>query len=52
MNRRLGLDEEMCVLQDIGVELHLSRERVRQIENQAIKKLRKMCPQLRDYLID
>ena len=38
MRRRLGFDdEEAHVLQDIGTELHISRERVRQIEAQALR---------------
>src|SRR5579862_5512756 len=42
MRRRLGFDdEEAHVLQDIGVEMNLSRERVRQIEAQALKKMRR-----------
>jgi RNA polymerase primary sigma factor len=39
--RRYGFDgEETTVLQQIGEELNISRERVRQIEAQAIRKLR------------
>jgi len=41
MDRRLGYsDETTRVLQDIGEAMHLSRERVRQIELIALKKLR------------
>jgi RNA polymerase primary sigma factor len=54
MRRRLGLEEtgEGHVLQDIGRELQLSRERVRQIEMQALKKLRQLARrrQLKDLL--
>ncbi len=54
MRRRLGLEEqgEAHVLQEIGRELQLSRERVRQIEMQALKKLRHLARrrQLRDML--
>jgi len=54
MRRRLGLEDagEGHVLQDIGRELQLSRERVRQIEMQALKKLRLLARrrQLRDLL--
>ena len=53
MRKRFGFDEDdMSVLQQIGDELHLSRERVRQIETQALKKLRTAArrKRLRDYL--
>ena len=41
MRRRFGFDgEEGCVLSQIGEELCISRERVRQIEAQALRKLR------------
>jgi RNA polymerase primary sigma factor len=41
MRRRLGFDDDDShVLQEIGDELHISRERVRQIEAQALKRLR------------
>jgi RNA polymerase primary sigma factor len=42
MRKRLGLDDddETHVLQDIGTQMRISRERVRQIEAQAIKRLR------------
>jgi RNA polymerase primary sigma factor len=53
MRRRLGFeDNDSQVLQDIGTELHLSRERVRQIEAQALKKIRRQSPRLREYLLD
>jgi RNA polymerase sigma factor (sigma-70 family) len=53
MRRRLGFeDNDTQVLQDIGQELHLSRERVRQIEAQALKKIRRQSPRLREYLLD
>jgi len=53
MRRRLGFDdEESPALQDIGIELHLSRERVRQIESQAIKKMRRLSPRLKEFLMD
>lgn len=41
MRRRFGFEEKASsVLQDIGDSLHISRERVRQIEAQALKRLR------------
>lgn len=49
MRRRLGFDDEPAgtVLRDIGSELQLSRERVRQIEIQALKKLRQLAQRRR-----
>lgn len=55
MRRRLGFDdEEAQVLQEIGSEMHISRERVRQIEAQALKRLRAIANRrrLRDYLAE
>jgi RNA polymerase primary sigma factor len=49
---RFGLDTgEVLTLEDIGARLHLSRERVRQIEKSALNKLRRgrMARQLKDY---
>ena len=41
MRRRLGFEEDGSqVLQEIGENMHISRERVRQIEMQALKKLK------------
>lgn len=53
MRKRYGFDgEETYVLQQIGEELNISRERVRQIEAQALRKLRTVARKrrLRDYL--
>ncbi len=55
MTMRLGFaGDDQHVLQDIGEKLHISRERVRQIEGQAIKRLRSLARrnQLRDYLTE
>jgi RNA polymerase primary sigma factor len=45
-------DTKACVREQLSQELHISRERVRQIEVQAIKKLRVLAQRrkLRDYL--
>ena len=53
MRKRFGFDEDdKSVLQQIGDELNISRERVRQIESQALRKLRnaRNKKRLRDYL--
>ncbi len=53
MRKRFGFDEDdKSVLQQIGDELHISRERVRQIEGQALRKLRAAArkKRLREYL--
>ena len=54
MRLRFGLDSdgETCTLQEIGDRLHLSRERIRQIESRAKEKLRrsKKVIELRSYL--
>ena len=40
LRMRFGFDDEPSTLEKIGTEIRLSRERVRQIEEQAKKKLR------------
>jgi RNA polymerase primary sigma factor len=56
MRKRLGFDDDQSGggLRDLGSELQLSRERVRQIELQALKKLRQMAHRrrLKDLLTD
>lgn len=39
----LGKDGEKKTLEEIGSQYNVSRERIRQIENRAISKLRKLC---------
>ncbi len=39
----LGKDGERKTLEEIGTQYSVSRERIRQIENRAISKLRKLC---------
>ena len=48
---RFGLDNgQPLTLAKIGVQLNISRERVRQIEREAIAKLRKRKAKIREYL--
>ena len=41
INSRFGLNTSFRTLQDLGDELHITRERVRQIESTSIKKIKK-----------
>jgi RNA polymerase primary sigma factor len=51
LNRRFGLDGEAPqTLEELGVELGITRERVRQIETQALRQLRLAAPSLQLYL--
>ena len=46
LSLRFGLEGEApCTLEEVGQQLHVTRERVRQIELRAIKKLRRLGPQ-------
>ncbi len=49
--RRFGLDgEQPQTLEDLGSELGITRERVRQIETRALRQLRNLAPGLQAYL--
>jgi RNA polymerase primary sigma factor len=49
--RRYGLlDRQPCTLEDIGQELGVTRERIRQIERAALDKLRETAAGLQSYL--
>ena len=52
--KRYGLDGEPMTLDDIGEELRLSRERIRQIEEKALRKMRNpiRSEQLKVYMAD
>jgi RNA polymerase primary sigma factor len=40
LRMRFGIEEEVCTLQEVGAKFGVSRERIRQIETQALNKLR------------
>jgi RNA polymerase primary sigma factor len=51
LHRRFGLDgEPPQTLEELGAELGITRERVRQIETQALRQLRLLAPSLQLYL--
>ena len=55
VKRFFGLDtEERRTLEEIGVEFRLTRERIRQIKDRALRKLRHASRNqtLRDYLVE
>ncbi len=55
MQKRLGFEDDSAqVLQEIGEKLHISRERVRQIEVQALRKLKFAAKRrnLHSYLVE
>jgi DNA-directed RNA polymerase sigma subunit (sigma70/sigma32) len=51
LERRFGLDGTAPqTLEDLGTELGVTRERVRQIETRALRQLRNLAPGLQAYL--
>jgi RNA polymerase primary sigma factor len=51
LERRFGLDgEPPQTLEDLGADLGITRERVRQIETRALRQLRNLAPGLQAYL--
>ena len=51
LSRRFGLDGETPqTLEDLGTDLGITRERVRQIETRALRQLRSLAPGLQAYL--
>jgi RNA polymerase primary sigma factor len=50
--RRFGLDgTDPRTLEEVGKELGVTRERVRQLEGRALRELRRVAPELRFYLL-
>jgi RNA polymerase primary sigma factor len=51
LSRRFGLDgEPQQTLEELGTDLGITRERVRQIETRALRQLRNLAPGLQAYL--
>ena len=49
--RRFGLDgQPPQTLEEVGAELGITRERVRQLESRALRELRAVAPALQLYL--
>jgi DNA-directed RNA polymerase sigma subunit (sigma70/sigma32) len=49
--RRFGLDgQPPQTLEEVGQDLGITRERVRQLETRALKELRAVAPGLQEYL--
>ena len=49
--RRFGLDGEAPqTLEEVGSDLGITRERVRQLESRALRELRTVAPGLQHYL--
>ncbi len=52
VRRRYGLDgDNPRTLEQLSVELGVTRERVRQLEHKALRELRRRAPGLKDYLL-
>ena len=51
LSRRFGLDGETPqTLEEVGSDLGITRERVRQLESRALRELRTVAPSLQLYL--
>ena len=51
LSARFGLDGQAArTLEEVGGELGITRERVRQLESRALRELRMVAPDLEHYL--